>query len=135
MIEITLRIKPGCARRFADLLRTAAACEPDRGQAKAYRGAARTIERAPGIRRPGSRPYAYTPRVQRPQHDVIDEGALRRVILGERPFPVLTRAEARKACWHLTQLDCPASEIAERVRIAQRTVHRWRAEDRQAVTR
>ncbi|MGW3135947.1 hypothetical protein [Streptomyces sp. NPDC001139] len=135
MIEITLRLKPACARRFADLLRTAAASETDRGQAKAYRGAARSIERAPGIRHATAGTYRYTPRVQRPQHKAIDEGALRRVIRGERPFPVLTRAEARKACWHLTQLDCPASEIAERVRIAQRTVHRWRAEDRQAVTR
>jgi hypothetical protein len=134
MIEITLRVKPACAQRFAALLRTAAACETDRGQARAYRGAARSIERAPGIRRPATRLYHYTPRVQRPQHRAIDEGAVQRVILGERPFPVLTRAEARKACWHLTQLDVPASEIAERVRIAQRTVHRWRAEDRQAVT-
>lgn len=132
MIEITIQLKPSSAARFAALLRTAAACETDRGQAKAYRGAARAVERAPGLRRPADR---YTPRVQRPQHKAIDEGAVQRVILGERPFPVLTRAEARRACWQLTQLDCPASEIAERVRIAQRTVHRWRAEDRQAVTR
>jgi hypothetical protein len=152
MIEITIRVKPACAGRLAALLRTAAELEADRGQAKAYRGAARRIERAPGIRRPAARtqrpaparqkstrppatrPHRYTPRVQRPTGRAIDERAVQRVVSGDHPLPVLSRAEARTACWHLTQLGCPASEIAERVRIAKRTVHRWRAEDRQQVT-
>lgn len=147
MIEITIRVKPGCAQRFAALLRTAAELEADRGQARSYRGAARRIERAPGIRRPAARtqrpaparpapprPHRYTPRVQRPTSRVIDSRAVERVVTGDHPLPVLSRVEARTACWFLTQLGCPASEIAERVRIAKRTVHRWRAEDRQVVT-
>lgn len=151
MIEITVHIKPACAQRFAALLRTAAELESDRGQAKAYRGAARQIERAPGIRRPAARtqrpaparpapsrpastrPHRYTPRVQRPNGRAIDSRAVERVVTGDHPLPVLSRVEARTACWHLTQLGCPASEIAERVRIAKRTVHRWRAQDRGAV--
>jgi hypothetical protein len=152
MIEITIRVKPACAARLAAILRTTADLEEDRGQAKAYRGAARRIERTPGIRRPAARtqrpaparqkstrptaprPHRYTPRVQRPNSRAIDERAVQRVVAGDHPFPVLSRVEARTACWHLTQLGCSASEIAERVRIAKRTVHRWRAEDRQAVT-
>lgn len=145
MIEITIRVKPACAARLAALLRTTADLEADRGQAKAYRGAARSIERAtrtgrrpahtrPHTPAPAPRTFRYTPRVQRPQHDGIDETAVTRVVLGLRPLPVLSRDEARLACWYLTQHEAPASEIAERVRIAKRTVHRWRAEDRQAVT-
>jgi DNA-binding NarL/FixJ family response regulator len=145
MIEITVRVKPGCAPRVAALLRTAAEIEADRGQAKALRGAARRIERltrtnrtAPPRRRPEpktstARPIRYRPRVQRPHHPEIDERAVQRVVLGLRPLPVLTRAEARLACWHLTARGCSAPEIAERLCVAQRTVHRWRAED-QAVT-
>ena len=146
MIEITVRVKPSCAVRLAALLRSAADLETDRGQAKAYRGAARRIERLtrtsrrpatqhrPAEPKPTPRPFRYTPRVVRPNHQVVDESAVMRVVLGLRPLPVLSRDEARLACWHLTQHDAPASEIAERVRIAKRTVHRWRAEDRQAVT-
>lgn len=143
MIEITVRLKPGCALRFAELLRDSAATEQDRGQAKAYRGAARQIERlARTGRRPATRtaaqlpaaqPIRFTPRVQRPRHEDIDERAVQRVVLGLRPLPELSRNEARLACWYLTRHEAPASEIADRVRIAKRTVHRWRAEDRQAV--
>ncbi|HTL15110.1 MAG TPA: hypothetical protein VL251_08450 [Thermomonas sp.] len=143
MIEITIRVKPGCAARVAELLRRTAAVEPDRGQARALRGAARRLERltprrparqatAPNANTP--RPHRYTPRVQRPRHQHIDERAVQRVVLGEQPLPLLTRAEARLACWYLTQRACSAPEIASRVRVAQRTVHRWRAEDRQAAT-
>ncbi|MFF7452152.1 MULTISPECIES: hypothetical protein [unclassified Streptomyces] len=144
MIEITIRVKPACAARLAALLRTTADLETDRGQAKAYRGAARSIER---ITRTGRRPahtrphtvaaptpIRYTPRVQRPRHGGIDEAAVTRVVLGLRPMPVLSRDEARLACWYLTQHEAPAGEIADRVRVAKRTVHRWRAEDRQGVT-
>lgn len=144
MIEITVRVKPACAARLAALLRTTAETEPDRGQAKAYRGAARSIERVartgrrPAHTRPHTAatpaPIRYTPRVQRPRHGGIDDAAVTRVVLGLRPMPVLSRDEARLACWYLTQHEAPASEIAERVRIAKRTVHRWRAEDREAMS-
>ena len=149
MIEITIRLKPGCAADFAALLRTTAAAEPDPGQARHYRGAARQIERQTRARRPrpqqpaarqrpatrtdSARPIRYTPRVQRPRHRGIDDGAVQRVVEGLRPLPTLSRAEARLACWQLTERGCPAVEIAERIRIAKRTVHRWRAEDQQGV--
>lgn len=149
MIDVIVRVKPGCAPRVAALLRTAAEIEADRGQAKALRGAARRIERLtraakpvrqrrPAPPKPTPRKHVvrlsrYAPRVQRPHHPEIDERAVQRVVLGLRPLPVLSRAEARLACWHLTARGCSAQEIAERLSIAQRTVHRWRAEDHQAV--
>lgn len=150
MIDVIVRVKPGCAPRVAALLRTAAEIEADRGQAKALRGAARRIERLTRTNRttpqrrppkpkaatrpaPTIKPIRYKPRVQRPHHPETDERAVQRVVLGLRPFPVLTRAEARLACWHLTARGCSAQEIAERLCVAQRTVHRWRAEDQQAV--
>lgn len=143
MIEITIRVRPSCAARLASLLRATAETETSPGQAKTYRGAARRLEQLVRIdRRPaaqprntrsGPRPIRYTPQVQRPSNAGVDESAVQRVVLGLRPLPVLSRDEARLACWYLTQHDAPASEIAERVSITKRTVHRWRAEDRQAV--
>ncbi|RPE40222.1 hypothetical protein EDD90_3258 [Streptomyces sp. Ag109_O5-1] len=129
MIEITIRLNtPDSARRFAGHLRALAATEAHRGQARQFRGTARRLEQL-------TRPVLhYAPRVRRPAHPGIDEGAVQRVVAGHQPFPVLSRDEARLACWHLTQRACPAPEIAARIRVAQRTVHRWRAEDRQAVT-
>ncbi|MFG2780777.1 hypothetical protein ACGFY7_23355 [Streptomyces prunicolor] len=151
MIEITIRLKPGRALHFAALLRAIADLEGDRGQAKHYRGGARQIERHTRTRRPrpqrpaqrpqrpasrtdSVRPFRYTPRVQRPHHPGIDESAVQRVLLGLRPLPILSRAEARLACWHLTGDGCSAPEIARRLSVAQRTINRWRAEDRQAAT-
>lgn len=144
MIEITIRVRPSCAARFAALLRATAQTETSPGQAKAYRGAARRLEqlarvdRRPAAQAPdansGPRPIRYTPQAQRPTYKGVDERAVQRVVLGHRPLPVLTRDEARLACWHLTQQRCSAPEIAERIHVNQRTVHRWRAEDRQAVT-
>lgn len=123
MIEITLRVKsPAAARTLAEMLREAAAAEADRGQSRHWRGAARRLEDA-------VRPIRYTPRVRRPRHCEIDDEAVRRVIRGEHPLPILTRDEARLACWHLTVRGSSAAEIAERVKVAARTVARWRAED------
>jgi hypothetical protein len=153
MIEITIRLKPGRALHFAALLRTAADLETDPGQAKHYRGTARRIERLPksrtaqrrrparttptrtaSVRPPsGPRPIRYTPRVQRPRHPGIDESAVQCVIIGAHPLPVLSRDEARLACWHLTGRGHSAAEIAERLQVAKRTINRWRAEDRQGV--
>ncbi|WP_151480651.1 hypothetical protein [Streptomyces albicerus] len=129
MIEITLRLKgPAQARRLATLLRTLADTDPDRGQAKTYRGAARRLEHI-------ARPNRYTStRPPRPAHAELDEEAVQRVVKGLRPLPPLSRAEARIACWRLTARKCSAPEIAARVGVTPRTVNRWRAED-QAVTR
>lgn len=127
MIAVTVRVKdPAAARVLVELLRSAAAAETDRGQARHWRGAARRLESA-------VRPFRYTPRVQRPTHLGIDDEAVRRVVRGEHPLPLLTRAEARLACWHLTVRGCSAAEIADRVKVVQRTVVRWRSED-QGVT-
>ncbi|MGX1909035.1 hypothetical protein ACWIID_09250 [Streptomyces phaeochromogenes] len=127
MIEITIRLKgPSQARRLATLLRTLADTDPDRGQAKTYRGAARRLEHL-------ARPIRYTPRVQRPAHAELDEEAVQRVVRGHRPLPTLSPTEARIVCWQLTARRCSAAEIAARVGVAPRTVNRWRAEDRQVV--
>lgn len=127
MIEITVRVKnPAAARALARMLREAAEDELDAGQCRHWRGAARRLEEA-------ARPFRYTPRVQRPKHREIDDEAVRRVVRGDRPLPLLTRSEARLACWHLTVQGRSAAEIAERVDVVQRTVIRWRSED-QGVT-
>ncbi|MFE9810670.1 hypothetical protein [Streptomyces sp. NPDC005548] len=127
MIEIPVRVKnPTAARTLAELLRAVAEAESDRGQARCWRGAARQLEQV-------ARPYRYTPRVQRPRNIEVDEGAVQRVVRGDRPLPVLSRDEARLACWHLTGRGRSAAEIAELVAVSQRTVVRWRTED-QGVT-
>lgn len=127
MIEIPVRVKnPAAARTLAELLRAVAEAESDRGQAKCWRGAARQLEQV-------ARPFRYTPRIQRPRHTGIDHEAVRRVVRGEHPLPLLTRDEARLACWHLTARGRSAAEIAGLVAVSQRTVTRWRTED-QGVT-
>jgi DNA-binding CsgD family transcriptional regulator len=129
MIEITIRLKgPAQARRLATVLRTLADTDEDRGQAKTYRGAARRLEHL-------ARPFrSTTTRPPRPAHTELDEEAVQRAVQGLRPLPMLSRAEARIACWRLTARRCSAREIAERIGVTPRTVNRWRAED-QAVTR
>lgn len=123
MIEITIRLNtPDTARRFAKNLRALAADEAHPGQDRAFRSAAVQLERL-------TRPVRYTPRVQRPKNREIDELAIRRVVRGERPLPVLSRTEARLACLQLTQRGHSAAEVAERIRVVKRTVERWRAED------
>lgn len=130
MIEITIRLKgPAQARRLAALLRTLADTDQDRGQAKTYRGAARRLERI-------ARPNRFTTtRPPRPAHAELDEEAVQRVVKGLRPLPKLSRAEARIACWRLTARRCSAPEIAARIGATERTVRRWRAEDREAAPR
>lgn len=126
MIELTIRVSNlETGRRLAALLRDAAAEEPHRGQARHYRASASRLERL-------TRPFRYTPRVQRPASQEIDELAIRRVVRGEHPLPVLSRTEARIASLHLWRRGVSAAETARRIRVAQRTVVRWRAEDRQA---
>lgn len=123
MIEVTVRVKnPAAARTLAELLRSVAEAEGDRGQAKCWRGAARQLEQI-------ARPFRYKPKVRRPQHRDIDHEAVRRVVRGDRPLPLLTRDEARLACWYLTARGVAAAEIAERIDVDPRTVWRWRAED------
>lgn len=128
MIEITIRLKgPSQARRLAAVLRNLADTDPDRGQAKTYRGAARRLERI-------ARPFRpTTTRPPRPAHAELDEKAVQRAVQGIRPLPPLSRSEARIACWRLTALKCSAPEIAARVGATERTVRRWRAEDLGAV--
>ncbi|BDH04866.1 hypothetical protein [Streptomyces seoulensis] len=122
MIEITVRLTSGAAARtLAELLRTAASEQADVGQARHWRGVARQLDCM-------VRPPRPLHRVQRPQRPDIDDAAVRRVVDGISPLPVLTRDEARLACWHLTQRGHSAAEIADRVRVVPRTVARWRAE-------
>ncbi|RRQ79374.1 hypothetical protein CQW39_09505 [Streptomyces griseofuscus] len=123
MIDVTVRVKsPTAARLLAGLLRQAAADEADRGQARHWRGAARRLDECVRLPR-------YAPRVRRPQAAEIDHSAVRRVVTGAHPLPVLTRDEARLACWHLMVNGCSITESAERLGVRPRTVSRWRAED------
>lgn len=85
-----------------------------------------------GLTAPGPRP-ALRPAVQRPEDEVVDELAVERVVRGQQPYPLLTEPEAREAARQLTAFGASAGEIAERVGVQPRTVHRWRAEDRAAV--
>lgn len=127
MIEITLHVSDiETGRRVAAVLRAAAADEQHRGQARHYRAAASRLERL-------VRPFRYTPPVERPKPEEIDELAVRRVVRGEHPLPVLSRTEARLAAMQLTLRGVSAAEISRRTRVAQRTVHRWRAQDQKAV--
>ncbi|RMB85598.1 helix-turn-helix domain-containing protein [Streptomyces shenzhenensis] len=124
MIEITVSLASiDTARRFARMLHTAADAEPHRGQARSWRRAAARLERFANPAR------SYRPRVRRPRHSEIDEEAVQRVVHGLRPYPVLSRAEARLACYRMTVAGHSTREIAGRVGIARRTVSRWRAED------
>ncbi|MFI6251466.1 helix-turn-helix domain-containing protein [Streptomyces sp. NPDC051016] len=129
MIEITIQVADfETGRRLVALLRDASASETHRGQARHYQAAAARLDRL-------VRPFrAYAPRAKRPQAQEIDEGAIQRVVHGEQPLPVLSRAEARIACLRLTDRGKSAAVIARRTQIAPRTVQRWRAEDRPAVT-
>ena len=114
------------ARRLAAVLRNLADTDPDRGQAKTYRGSARRLEHL-------ARPFRYTTtRPPRPKHAELDEEAVQRAVEGLRPLPPLSRTEARITCWSLTARKCSAAEIAERVGATERTGRRWRAEDREA---
>lgn len=124
MMELTIQVADfETGRRLVDLLRDAATRETHRGQARHYRAAAARLERL-------VRPFrCYRPRVQRPKGQRIDDLAIQRVVRGDRPYPVLSRAEARIACLRLTDRGVSAAEIAERTHIAARTVQRWRSED------
>lgn len=125
MIEVTIRLKgPAQGRRLAAQLRALAAIDPDRGQAKMYRGTAKRLERIPR--------YATT-RPTRPAHTELDDEAIERVVKGLLPLPKLSREEARTACFRLTERGCSTSDIAHRVGATERTVTRWRAENRTAV--
>lgn len=126
MIEITIRVtSQASAHRLAAALRQVAADEDQANQARTYRDAARRLERL-------VRPH-YMPRARRPRHPGVDDEAVRRVVLGQQPLPDLTRDEARLACWVLTKQHASATEIAGRVRVAPRTVYRWRADHQKAV--
>ncbi|MGY6019540.1 helix-turn-helix domain-containing protein [Streptomyces spinosirectus] len=124
MIELTIQVADfETGRRLVALLREAATTEPHRGQARHYRAAASRLERL-------VRPFrCYRPRVQRPKGERIDELAIQRVVRGDHPLPILSRAEARIACLRLTDRRVSAAEIARRTHIAKRTVQRWRSED------
>jgi hypothetical protein len=63
--------------------------------------------------------------VKRPPDD--DEVALRRVINGDGPYPVLSRMDARRVIIHFMDR-LSARELGERLYVDHRTVVRWRKE-------
>jgi hypothetical protein len=63
--------------------------------------------------------------IWRPLDD--DEVALKRVINGEEPYPVLSRMDARRALVVLAD-KLSARQLGERLYMDRRTASRWRAE-------
>lgn len=61
-------------------------------------------------------------------HRGLDLVAVDRALSGVPPLPVLTEEEQRHAVATGTERGLSAGELAERLRVAARTVSRWRGE-------
>jgi DNA-directed RNA polymerase specialized sigma24 family protein len=66
------------------------------------------------------------------QWTVADDTDVQLIIAAQRPSPGLTRLERIKVAIGFTENGLPASEIAQILGVTERTVYRWRSEDRQA---
>lgn len=108
--------------RLTQILRNAAEHELDEDTVKEFRRIARLIVQNSGG------PYAYKQRIKRPKDD--DEVAVQRVLRGERPFPVLSHADARRVFVELNQRGKTARFIAECLYVDRATITRWRRERR-----
>lgn len=118
-IEITIVVTRRQAGRLAAVLKRAAKKEPDSETAWKFREILFQIKEKGGI------PYWPTKPVSRPPDD--DEVALRRVIRGEEPYPVLSHADAHRALLALTG-KVSVREIGDRLFVSDGTVRRWRRE-------
>ncbi|MFI1166514.1 helix-turn-helix domain-containing protein [Streptomyces sp. NPDC020801] len=63
---------------------------------------------------------------------VADDTDVELIVAEQRPSPGLTRLERVMVARGLTDHGLPASEIARILDVTERTVYRWRAEDRSA---
>ncbi len=111
--------------RLAETLKRAAKKERDKFWAGELLRFARTCEKRvdPGRKIPKSRP---------PRRREIDYDAVYDVMEGEGELPLLTLEEARIASRIMTKDGRSAKEIARRTRVADRTVQRWRKNDRES---
>lgn len=111
------------AIRLVQVLRAAADKEPLREDRDKFRDIARRLTEKSGG------PYVWKRRIKRPRDD--DEIAVQRVLAGDRPYPVLSPADARCVFMHMDARGASAREIANRLYCDQATITRWRRERRQ----
>lgn len=106
--------------RFINLMRRAAKYSTEMEERAFWRGlASEMVNQSIGMvlgRRNG---------VLRPLDD--DEVALRRVIKGDQPYPVLSLMDARRVIVHFG-LSLSARQLGERLYVDHRTIDRWRSE-------
>jgi hypothetical protein len=107
------------ARKFARVLRQAAVRESDPDMARVLRQVAyKTVELGRGRLHVRKRPAA------RPRHD--DPEAVRRVVTGDAPFPVLSRDDAFRAFLQMDRAGKSATYMAKRLYVDPRSIVRWR---------
>lgn len=122
IITIEAHLSHAQGGRLVAILRAAAEIETLPYYSKKWREMAEDIiDNSDGELRMHRRP------VRRPKDD--DEVALNRVIKGEEPYPVLSRADARRAFVALTD-EYSARELAYRLHVDSQTIVRWRKERR-----
>jgi hypothetical protein len=118
-IEVQVTMKPYQALRFACAMRRLA----EMSTAKEDREFWRSIYHEVGDQCAGV--YITSRRhVWRPAYD--DEVALKRVVDGDEPFPVLSRMDARRALVALKD-KLSARQLGERLYMDRRTASMWRA--------
>lgn len=106
--------------RLIHLLRRAADLSTEQADRAFWRDRANTlVEQAQGL------VLDSRNSILRPKDD--DEIALRRVIEGEQPYPVLSRMDARRVVIHFGHT-LSARQLGERLHMDHRTVARWRTE-------
>jgi hypothetical protein len=118
-IVITVELTPDRAIRFVNLVRRAADLCTTREDLDFWRSLAnRVIDQCVGLNMTSRR------WVWRPPDD--DEVALKRVIDGVEPYPMLSRMDARRAVIALGD-KLSARELGHRLYMDQRTASQWRA--------
>lgn len=111
---------PRKALRFITLMRRAADYSTTQTDRDFWRGLAnRMVDQAQGV------VLKARNHVIRPLDD--DEVALRRVIKGDQPYPVLSLMDARRVVLHFGHR-LSARQLGERLHMDHRTVTRWRTE-------
>lgn len=117
LVEVYLKTETD-AEKLVRALRRAARTEPcSKTSGRLNRIAQRVLEDAG---RPRVKPYRR--QAKRPKHD--DEWAVRRVVDGITPYPVLSLADARRA-FIAMRPKRTLFEMAERLHMDPRTVSRW----------
>lgn len=121
-IRFSIDVTERQAGRLAQILRRAAETEPNPEDAAKFRDIVYMI------RDKGGTPYRHKRPVRRPIEN--DEVAVQRVLKGEHPYPVLSRADARHVFAVMDKQGKSARDIAECLYVDRATITRWRRERR-----